>query len=289
MNVYDVINAKIIELLEQGQLPPWKKSWNAQSNYPKNLISKKPYRGINVWLTICQNYDSPYWLTYKQATELGGYIKKGMKSTPVIYFQMLDRNDSVVDGDTSTTGKIPLLKYYSVFNVEQTENVPVPDVEETHNTFDPITRAEKIVADMPQKPDIRFGGNRAYYSVNHDYIQLPQPHTFDSPEELANTTFHELIHSTMHESRLNRKASINIHNFGIEEKSKEELVAEMGAAHLCGHCGIENTTIENSAAYIGGWLKALKNDKTLLIHSASLAQKAADYILNITHQEDQSE
>ena len=116
MNVYDMINSRILELLGTGTIP-WHRPWNSQASVPKNLISKKPYRGINVWLTACQQYESPYWLTYKQTTELGGHVKRGMKSTPVIYFQMLDKKDSVsTDGETSTNGKIPLLKYYSVFN-----------------------------------------------------------------------------------------------------------------------------------------------------------------------------
>lgn len=279
MNVYDVINSRIMELLEQGTIP-WKKPWNAQSNYPKNLVSDKKYQGVNVFMLACSEFSSPYWMTFKQCQDKGGHVIKGSKSTPVIFWKWLDRKDAPIEGDSSTNGKIPMLRFYSVFNIEQTTLTP-PPAEETHNIFDPITRAEKIVADMPQKPDIKYGGNRAYYSVNIDYIQLPHQHTFHSPEEYYSTLFHELGHATGHANRLARKSILEPSYFGSHEYSKEEMVAEMGAAFLCGHCGIENTTIENSAAYIHGWLKALKNDKALLIHAASLAQKASDYILNV--------
>jgi len=288
-NVYDVINSRIMELLESGTIP-WKKPWNAQSNYPKNLISGKKYAGLNVFMLGCQQYSSPWWLTFKQVQDKGGHVVKGSKSTPVIFWKWLDRKDVVeVDSEDTRNGKIPLLRYYSVFNSEQCEGLTLPEPEENHNEFDPIDKAEEIIAAMPLKPDIKYGGNRAYYSPALDYVQLPHQHTFDSPEELASTTFHECIHATGHSNRLGRKSILEPSYFGSHEYSKEELVAEMGAAFLCGHCRIEQSTLENSAAYIAGWLKALRNDKTLLVQSASLAQKAADYILNVSCQEDQPE
>jgi antirestriction protein ArdC len=280
-NVYEVINSRIMELLEGGTVP-WRKPWNGQSNYPKNLISKKPYKGVNVFLLSCQQYGSPWWLTFNQVQEKGGHVIKGSKSTPVIFWKWLDRTDAMeADSEEARSGKIPLLRYYSVFNLDQTEGVKAPDPEETHNNFDPITRAEEIIATMPLRPEIKHGGNRAYYSPSLDYIQLPNQHTFDTIEEYYNTCFHELSHATGHTNRLGRKSILEPSYFGSHEYSKEELVAEMGAAFLCGFSGIVQKTIENSAAYLGGWLKALKNDKTLLIHAAAQAQKAADYILNI--------
>ena len=278
MNVYDVVNQRIMELLQQGTVP-WKKPWNAQSNNPKNLISGKKYQGVNVFLLACQQYSSPWHLTFKQCQDKGGHVIKGSKSCPVIYFQWLDKKGS--DPGEGINGKIPLLRYYSVFNIEQTEGITAPKPEETHNHFDPITKAEEIIANMPLLPDIKYGGNKAYYSPTLDYIQLPQLHTFDSIEEYYSTLFHELGHATGHSKRLARKSILEPSYFGSHEYSKEELVAEIGAAFLCGHAGIENTTIENSASYLAGWLKALKNDKTLLIHAAAQAQKAADYILDV--------
>jgi len=278
--VYDIINQRITDLLEQGTIP-WHKPWNASSNYPKNLVSKKEYRGINVWLTACQNYESPYWLTYKQATDLGGYIKRGMKSTPVIYFQLLDKKDALTaGGDTSTTEKIPLFRYFSVFNYCQTEGVTAPDPEENNIDHQPLPLPEQVFKNMPLRPELKFGGNRAYYSPTLDYVQLPHLSSFETPEEYYNTLFHEITHATGHVSRLARKSILEPSYFGSHEYSKEELVAEMGAAFLSGYCGTEHRTLENSAAYIQGWLKSLRNDRTLLIHAAAQAQKAADFILN---------
>lgn len=275
MNVYDVINTRIMSLLENGTVP-WRKPWNAQSNFPKNLVSKKDYRGVNVFLLACQEYSSPYWLTFKQCRERGGYVKHGEKSTPVIFWKWIDKRESAEE----VNGKAPLLRYYSVFNVEQTEGVTVPEPEETNNSFDSIKTADNVLANKPFQVELKFGGNKAYYSPTLDYIQLPHLSTFVSPEEYYSTLFHEYTHATGHQDRLARKSILEPSYFGSHEYSKEELVAEMGAAFLCGHAGIENTTIENSAAYIKGWMKALKNDKALLVSAAALAQKAADYILN---------
>ena len=288
-NVYDVINSRIMELLENGTIP-WKKPWNAQSNYPKNLISGKKYAGLNVFMLGCQQYSSPWWLTFKQVQDKGGNVVKGSKSTPVIFWKWLDRKDVAGDGSEDTrNGKIPLLKYYSVFNSEQCEGLTLPEPEETHNVFDPIDKAEEIIATMPLKPEIKYGGNRAYYSPTLDYVQLPHQHTFDTIESFYDTCFHELSHATGHACRLGRKGVTEPSYFGSHEYSREELCAQMSASFLCAHAGIEASTLENSAAYIQSWLKALRNDKTLLVHAAAQAQKSSDYILNVSHQEDQPE
>jgi len=285
--VYELINNKIMELLQQGTVP-WRKSWHAASNYPKNLVSKKEYRGINIFLLGCQQYSSPYWLTFKQCQEKGGHVRKGEKSTPVIFWKWIDRKDAdfsidntLLLNETTSNNKIPMLRYYNVFNIEQVEGITTPPAPETvANPFNPIERAEEIVAGMPLRPDIRHGGNEACYSPMLDYVKLPEPSAFQSPEEYYSTAFHELTHSTGHASRVGRKGILEPSYFGSHEYSKEELVAEMGAAFLCGVAGIEQRTIENSAAYIAGWLKALKNDKKLLVMAAAQAQHASDYILN---------
>lgn len=280
--VYDVINSRIIELLQQGTVP-WRKTWHVETNNPKNLASKKEYRGINIFLLGCQEYSSPYWLTFKQCQDKGGHVRKGEKSTPVVFWKWIDRKDAddVDQEETSSKGKVPLLRYYSVFNVEQVEGITVPpSPETTSNPFSPINRAQEIIAGMPLPPDIRHGGNKACYSPMLDYVKLPIPEAFESPEEYYSTAFHELSHATGHASRVGRKGILEPSYFGSHEYSKEELVAEMGAAFLCGYAGIEQKVLENSAAYIQGWLKALKNDKALLVHAAAQAQKAADFILN---------
>lgn len=271
--VYEVINSRILELLEQGTVP-WRRAWNVTSSMPRSLATKKEYRGVNVFLLGCQQYSQPWWLTFNQIKERGGHVKQGMKASPIVFWKWLENDDP------DDKQKVPLLRYYNVFNVEQAEGISYPDLETTSNIFTPIETAEHIISTMPDKPLIQHMGNRACYNPLSDTVTLPLQTAFQSPEDYYSTAFHELTHSTMAENRLNRKASIQAHKWGDEAYSKEELVAEMGAAFLCGHAGIENTTIENSAAYIQGWLKALKNDRTLLIHAAAQAQKASDYIIN---------
>ncbi len=278
--VYDLINSRIMELLEQGTIP-WRKTWNAGSNYPRN-ISGREYRGVNVFMLACQEYNSPYWMTFKQCQDKGGHVRKGEKSTPVIFWKWIDRKDADdADTDEIKNGKEPLLRYYSVFNIEQVEGITAPPAPETiANPFTPIERAEQIITGMPLPPRINYGGNQPAYSPVLDYVKMPVPAAFETPEEYYATMFHELAHSTGHASRVGRKGILEPSYFGSHSYSKEELCAEIGAAFLCGHVGIEQNVIENSVAYIRGWLKALKNDKTLLIHAAAQAQHASDYILN---------
>ena len=273
MNVYEVINTRILALLEKGTVP-WRKPWNSQGNYPRNLVSGREYKGVNIFLLACQEYSSPYWLTFKQCQERGGAVKQGEKGTPVIFWKWLDKTD------TDESGKIPLLRYYSVFNTDQCQGITTPPLQVNSKPFTPIEKSELMLLGMPMKPEIRYGGNRAYYSPSLDYIQLPGRQTFSTAEDYHNTLFHECVHATGHGNRLARRSILEPSYFGSHEYSKEELVAEMGAAFLCGHAGIDTITIENSAAYIKGWLKALKNDKTLLVYAAAQAQKAADYIIN---------
>ena len=289
IKVYEVINNRIMELLEQGTVP-WRKTWHGSQLMPKNMVSKKEYRGVNVFLLACMPYSSPYWMTFKQVQDKGGHVRKGSKSTPVIFWKWFDRVDAGSDDpDTATiNGKIPMLRFYNVFNLEQTEGLEPPVSIEVVNTFTPIERAEQVIAGMPYKPEIKHGGNRAAYSPMLDYVKLPVQESFDSPEEYYNTAFHELSHATGHASRLGRKGVLEPSFFGSHEYSKEELVAEMGASFLCGYAGIENKTIENSAAYISGWLRELKNDKKLLVMSAAAAQKASDYILNLKGGEEET-
>ena len=276
VNVYEVINQRIMELLNEGTVP-WRKTWNVATNQPKNLISKKEYRGINVFMLACMPFASPYWLTFKQCQDKGGQIKKGSKSTPVVFWKWLDRKESNgEDTDAPTVnGKIPMLRYYNVFNLDQVKGIEAPPSTEIITiTFTPIERAEQIVTGMPLSPEIKYGSNG-------------KPEAFESPEEYYNTLFHELSHSTGNEKRVGRKGIQETSYFGSHEYSKEELCAEMSACFLSGHAGIEQTTIVNSAAYIAGWLKALKNDKTLLVHAAAQAQKAADYVLGKGGDEEQ--
>jgi antirestriction protein ArdC len=245
---------------------------------PKNLISKKEYRGINVFMLAVQGYESPYWLSCKQAGELGGNVKKGEKGTPVVFWNWINQVD-----DEEKEKNVPFMRYYTVFNVAQCENIDeskIPVVATIHNNFDHIAECEAIIANMPNCPEIQQGKQRASYNPITDIISMPRFDSFDTAENFYATLYHEATHASGHQSRLNRLNN-NISSFGNEEYSKEELVAEMGAAFLCGFAGIENITLNNSAAYIQGWLKALKDDKKLVIMAAAQAQKAADYILMV--------
>ena len=274
MNVYEIITEQIIEKLNKGEIP-WHKPW-VGADAPKNLVSKKEYRGINPFLLGCQRYSSPYWLSYKQCQNLGGHVRKGEKSTIVVFWKQV----KIKDKDTDDDKTIPMLRYYRVFNADQCElpagKVPMSDV---NPDFQPIAACEKVTTDMQNKPTIEHRESRAYYRPSTDSVNMPKKETFVNEEFYYSVLFHELGHSTGHKSRLDRK-EFSEGQFGSETYSKEELVAEMTAAFLCGYCQIENKTIDNSAAYIKSWLGKLKNDSKLVVLAAAAAQKAADYILN---------
>ena len=178
--------------------------------------------------------------------------------------------------DEESTRTIPLLRYFNVFNVAQCEELNLPPVRTNH--VEPIAAAQAIVNDMPNPPRIDHdGGDRAYYVPSADAVHMPVTVAFDGTGEYHSTLFHELVHSTGHATRLNRESLETPAPFGSEVYSREELVAEFGAAFLCSHAGIDNI-LDNSAASISGWSRALRSDKRLVISAASQGQKAADYI-----------
>lgn len=278
MDVYQVITDRIISILEVGTVP-WRKPWNYGSESgPLNLVSRKHYQGINCFLLACSTFGSPYWLTFKQAQQLGGSVLKGEKGCPVIFWKIHEKEDANAEGGKK---RLPILRYYTVFNAEQCEGITVPDSDvSTWHEHDPIEAAETVILTMPNRPTVEIGGNRACYSPLRDHVQVPELCRYECAEKYYSTFFHELAHSTGHESRLNREGITGDHFFGDAVYSREELVAEMAAAFLCGHAGIVNATIHNSAAYLQSWIKALRGDKRLAITAAAQAQKAADYILN---------
>jgi len=278
MEVYQKITDRIIQLLEQGDVP-WRKPWSGgPAAHPKNLNTGKPYRGINVFMLHAAGYESPWWLTFKQARGRGGHVRKGEKGWPVVFWKFHEVGSTDDDGK-ATTKAIPLLRQYTVFNVDQCDDIEAPAAPGVKTfDFDPIASAEGVVANMPKRPTIGHGENRAYYRPSTDAVNMPKPERFSLPTEYYSTLFHELTHATGHTSRLDRKLDTRLAAFGTADYSREELVAEMGAAFLCGHAGIDQT-LDNSAAYIGGWLKRLRNDKRLVVTAAAQAQKAADFIL----------
>ena len=286
MKAYEVITNKILEALDKGKIP-WHKSWT--SGFPMNLVTKKGYRGINAFVLNMMGFESPYFLTYKEALKFGGNVKKGEKGCPIVFWKWLEKKEKksaedeevteLTENDVIKGRKIPFLRYYTVFNVSQCENLPadkIPAIES--RVIDPIEQCEAVVAGMPERPEISFNNGRAFYDSSTDAVGMPVLGSFINAEEYYSTLFHELTHSTGHPRRLNRKETIEHEEFGSQSYVKEELIAEMGAAFLCGQCQIENKTIANQTAYIQGWLKSLKNDKTMVIMAAAQAQKASDYI-----------
>jgi len=280
--VYGYVTERILEMLDKG-IVPWQRPWIAQGLAPKNLISKKPYRGINTFLLGMTEYKRPWWVTYKQAQSLGGMVKKGEKSSFVVFWKFIEvPKDTTSQGEDATKPKnIPLLRYYNVFNTEQCEGLEgkIPATPTTTKTIDPIETCESIVTGQPENhATITWGGDRAAYSPTLDTIRVPEKDTFRSSADYYSTLFHEIVHSTGHESRLGRLSKLAA--FGDGEYSREELVAEMGAAFLCAEAGVENTTtLENSAAYISHWRSFLKEDDAALVLSAGRAQKAVDWVL----------
>jgi len=278
--VYQVITERVIALLKQGVVP-WHQPWHGAEQAPQNLVTQRPYRGVNVFLLNSMAFTSPYWLTFRQAKELGGHVRQGERACPVVFWKWLEVETD--DAEQGQTGKktVPFLRYYSVFNVAQCEDIaalvpPVP----TH-TVQPIEAATQIVANMPQRPEIHHGGARACYWPSLDRVDMPELATFDRAEDYHSVLYHELTHSTGHDSRLARQGIVEgAAPFGSHTYSKEELVAEMGAAFLSGQAGIVERTLDNSTAYIGSWLARLHDDAKLVVLAAAQAQKAADFILN---------
>jgi antirestriction protein ArdC len=270
-DVYQIVTDRIIQLLETGTVP-WHQPWQVLK--PQNMVSRKPYRGINAFLLNTARYTSPFWLTFRQAQALGGTVKKGEHAFPVVFWKVIEDKEEQDDPK-----RIPFLRYYNVFNATQCEGIPAPQVEPVHS-FEPIALCELVLTEIPRRPGIQHGGSRACYSPLQDEITLPEAGCFESAEDYYSTLFHELTHSTGHASRLNRKEVTEPNRFGSDPYSREELVAEMGAAFLCGHCGIEHRTVDQSAGYVSHWLARLKDDRKLVIHAASQAQKACDFILD---------
>jgi len=275
--VYQIITDQIIAKLEEGKVP-WQKPWNGSST-PTNYVSNKPYRGINAFLLSMSTYQSNFWLTFNQAKELGGTVKKGEKSTLVVFWKEVNKKGNNDDENES----YQMLRYYRIFNIDQCENVREiknRDVEEVNNDIEEDLDQEWFIKSLHHVPEINFGGHRAFYSPSEDFIQIPQLKHFENSDEFYAVQFHEIVHSTGHQSRLGRLEKTAA--FGNHDYSKEELTAEMGACFLCGIAGIE-TTFENSAGYIQGWLKKLKSDPKFVVRAAGKAQKAVDYLLDIKH------
>lgn len=281
-DIYQSVTDQIVTMLESGAVP-WRSPilGRSKAGHPKNMNTGKQYRGVNTFLlaftAFAKGYGSSYWLTFNQAKERGACVKKGEKASMVVFWKMWKTKDK----QTGEPAEIPVLQFYNVFNVEQCDGLAAPDaVAFEPLDFKPIESAERIVSGYAGAPLIAGdGGQSAFYRPSDDSVHMPVQTRFASVDEYYSTLFHELSHSTGHENRLNRKLDGGHHSFGSSAYGKEELIAEMSAAFLCGQAGINPATIENQAAYVGGWLKAIKSDKKLVIASAGAAQKSADWII----------
>ncbi|MBZ0100283.1 MAG: ssDNA-binding domain-containing protein, partial [Taibaiella sp.] len=276
-DVYAIITDKIIERLEQGTIP-WRKPW-ADAGIPTNLVSKRPYRGINLMLLAMQGYEYNVFLTSTQLKEIGGSIKRDEKPHLVVFYNYTAK-EAEQGEEEAETKKRSILRYYTVFNIAQCDNIPEKLIPTFSRDIKPIVACEKVVEGMPNKPKLQHKEQRAFYDPLKDYVNVPKMQSFNSNAAYYSTLFHELAHSTGHHSRLNRQGLIEMSEFGSDPYSLEELVAEIGSCYLQSHVGIEDE-FEQSAGYIQGWLDALKNDRRFIFTASNAAQKAVDYILDV--------
>jgi len=266
-DVYQIITDRIIEKLESGVIP-WKKPWTP-GRAPQNMVSKRAYHGCNLWLLDSTRFKSPFYLSFKQVSALGGKVKAGERGQIVIYWLIRENEE------TKEKRFFPF--YYTVFNFEQTEGLTSP-AEKQAREVNKIEEAEKLIAGYKDAPKIiERPQDEAFYRPSSDEVIMPERKQFKTDDNFYYTLFHELTHSTGHKKRLDRFGGAGSHNFGGIDYSKEELTAEMGAAFMAGITGIQ-PQIEASAAYIQNWLQVLKNDKRFIISASSKAQKAVDYI-----------
>lgn len=283
-NIYARITDQIIAALERG-VKPWTQPWAA--GHAAGPVSKplryngEAYSGINIltlWATAMERgHAAPLWMTYRQAQELGGQVRKGERGAPVVYANTLLRSEPDERTGEDTERAIPFLKSYTVFNVEQIDGLPahyhVPAT--THlNPDDRDATAEAFFAGLGA--DIRHGGGSAFYRMADDGIQLPPFESFLSAERYYATLAHECVHWTRHPRRLDR--SFGQKRFGDAGYAREELVAELGAAFLCADLGLALEDREDHAAYIEHWLGVLREDNRAIFAAAAHAQKAADYM-----------
>lgn len=277
-NVYEMVTERIIAELEKGIIP-WEKPWTGIRAGAYNRVSKKPYSMINQMLL---KHTGEY-ATFKQWQDLGGHVKKGEKSEIVVFWKILEKEETDKETGEKEVKKIPMLRYYNVFHISQVEGVR--PLERPFTEVEPIEEGDKIILDYITREHIKFdecASNEAYYSPSLDKVVVPMKEQYKAINEYYSTTFHELTHSTGHKNRLNRLQTGAVAAFGGEEYSKEELVAEIGSASLMNMLGIETTkTFRNSTAYIQSWLKVLKNDNKFIVSAAGKAEKAVNYILAV--------
>ena len=290
-SVYQEVTDRIIEQLERGVVP-WRRPWTVNGGgMPRNIVSSRPYRGINVWLlgmaAESQGWGSSLFATFRQWQTLGGHVRKGEHGTRIVHWQVV----TIIDDSNGIQREQRqfFCRRYIVFNLDQCGGEaldkyrakPKSNVEFT--SYEP---AEETIAATGAR--IIYGGSQAFYSLPTDHIALPYKECFDQPQDYYSTALHELAHWTGHSSRLDRlntMARFGDHNYAIEE-----LIAEMASSFLTATLGVPNTAAETrSASYIANWLEVLKNDRRALFHASAAATKAADFILAFRHKVEPAE
>lgn len=284
--VYQMVTDRIVEQMNKGVIP-WHKPWHLAGSAEEvaiNYVSRKPYSTLNQWILM----EPGEYLTYTQIKALKGTIKKGAKSRFVVFYTNVPYEKMNEETGEMERHTYPLLRYYNVFRLADTEGIKSKIKKADLDVLDEIPRCDEadaaILDYVASQPTLTFQNDipsdRAYYSPAKDQVVVPMPVQFTESAEYYSTAFHELTHSTLIESRCNRKQDGAISFFGSKDYSREELVAEIGAAMLCSNFGVDtDKAFRNSIAYLQSWASNLKNDPKAIVFAASRAEKAARYIL----------
>jgi antirestriction protein ArdC len=283
VDVYELVTNRIIELLESNTVP-WRKPWT-ERGLPQNLITKRPYHGINLMMLNALEFEHSLYLTFKQLKTIGGSVKRGEKGQFVVFTKMVE--EEVEKDGKKETKKRSMLRYYKVFNIGQCRDIPDAFIPKDKYENTEIADCTAVIDCMPNAPKIVHKKPDAFYVPSEDYINVPKLKTFKEPDEYYGTLFHELVHSTGHTSRLNRKEVMENPKYGSEHYSLEELVAEIGSCYLKSFTGLDIADMNQNASYISSWLNVLKNDKRFILKASSRSQQAVEYILNSKTVEEQ--
>ncbi|CAN5599401.1 zincin-like metallopeptidase domain-containing protein [soil metagenome] len=282
--VYASVTARELASLSQG-LVPWRWPWQETSGAPANALTGRPYRGVNVVLLGLAPYQDHRWLTFRQCRELGGRVRKGERSTEVVFWKSYEvpSKEEGQDPEEKRRG-VPLLRLYRVFNVGQCEGLDLPDAAPLRlaRVHGRIPRAEATLRAMPDPPTIWEGERSAWYSPKDDLVGVPGMGAFASADAFYATLFHEAGHATGHPRRLARPGICERAVYGTSDYSREELVAELASTFVCAAIGLDNSLLENSSAYVGGWLRALGNDARAVVVAFGQAQRAAEWVFGRT-------
>ena len=291
---YEIVTDRILDQMSKGVIP-WQRPWHGVMDGAISYMTGRPYSLLNQMLLGRPGE----YLTFNQIHDLGGHIKKGAKAGMVTFVKTCLKNrgesPSIPDDDDESTPEVEryrMLRFYNVFHIEDTEGIKSRIKEVKRPAVNPIEAAEDIVNGYVSRTSLKLSvraSNKAYYSPTLDEVVVPLLEQYDAPEEYYSTLFHELTHSTGHKTRLDREEGM--HNmFGDHLYSKEELVAEIGAAMLCDRAGIESEkAFRNSVGYLQSWAERLKNDDHLIVNAAAKAEKAAKFILNIREENNDSQ